>query len=539
MSDPFSVPGADPGADPLPSQLLYLAQHHPEHLVQDMEALLQQNPDIQGTVICEVAQLLDDLNQRDAARQLYQLALSSGQLADPLAWEVRLALPRLILPESVTGIQQYWEQVGTFLANLVPPQVSPLQPDLSNLNPYLNTWEALNALSHMGRNPLPLRQAYSRWFEALLPAGLRQALPGGPGPVPRIGLVLNHTVPVELFYLGLFQRLQPVDFQLYLIYTSPKTEAVLAPLQLPATQSLTLGKGPLLAELQAIRELNLDLLFLTEANTDRLLQTFMSLCRLARRQCTSLLSSASTGSSQMDFFVSSHQLETPAEQELYSEKLVLFDHMPLFVRRPWRPEEVPARAEFGLPEEGPIYVCPHVMLKFHPDFDALLGAILRQDPQGQLVLVTNPNSEVFRNRLLARFEKTLADVMSRIWFLPRLTPVDFLSLLRLADVMLDPLYFGAGATAYEALGLELPLVTWPGALNLGRITLGCYRQMGVLDCVASNQAEYVELAVRLANDRPFNQAVRAKLRQNNHKLFEDKQVVQEFSRFFKQAQTLS
>ncbi|MEZ0368248.1 MAG: hypothetical protein ACAI44_04080, partial [Candidatus Sericytochromatia bacterium] len=97
----------------------------------------------------------------------------------------------------------------------------------------------------------------------------------------------------------------------------------------------------------------------------------------------------------------------------------------------------------------------------------------------------------------------------------------------LADVMLDPFYFGGGTTSYEALGLGVPIVTWPGERLHGRITYAYYRKMDVLDCVAYSPEDYVRLAVELATRPELNAAVRARIRAASHKLFENRQAVEE------------
>ena len=56
---------------------------------------------------------------------------------------------------------------------------------------------------------------------------------------------------------------------------------------------------------------------------------------------------------------------------------------------------------------------------------------------------------------------------------------------RAADVLLDPLHFNGGNTSLKALALGAPIVTLPTALLKGRLTLGLYRKMGVLDGVAA------------------------------------------------------
>jgi predicted O-linked N-acetylglucosamine transferase (SPINDLY family) len=79
------------------------------------------------------------------------------------------------------------------------------------------------------------------------------------------------------------------------------------------------------------------------------------------------------------------------------------------------------------------------------------------------------------------------------------------------------------------------VVTWPSPYLRGRLTLAMYRKMGWQDCVADSAEQYVDLAVRLATDRPFRETIREKLQATSHVLFEDLDEVRALERFFRQA----
>ncbi|MEW5944522.1 MAG: glycosyltransferase, partial [Pseudomonadota bacterium] len=93
-------------------------------------------------------------------------------------------------------------------------------------------------------------------------------------------------------------------------------------------------------------------------------------------------------------------------------------------------------------------------------------------------------------------------------------------------------HFGGGNTAYEALAVGAPIVTWPGAYMRGRVTYACYRKMGVMDCVAGSPDQYAELAVRLGCDRSFREEIRAKILVSNSALYEDACALRELEKFF-------
>ena len=169
-----------------------------------------------------------------------------------------------------------------------------------------------------------------------------------------------------------------------------------------------------------------------------------------------------------------------------------------------------------------------------PDFDGALGALLRRDPRGELVLVEGLYPH-WTELLRKRFTRSFPDTMDRVRFVPRMPENRFLSLLRAADAVLDPLHFGSGNSAYEAFALGAPIVTWPGAFMRGRVTAGGYRQMGIQGLVARDADHYVELAIRLANDRPFREETSKRILERSDLLFEDAKFIHELGRFFEQA----
>ena len=260
------------------------------------------------------------------------------------------------------------------------------------------------------------------------------------------------------------------------------------------------------------------------------MQSLLAMRRIAPIQATSWLSSGTSGSPFMDYFISSHLLEQNENpQRFYSETLIQLDEIPTYILPPVMLQPPPPRSDYGLPD-GNLYVCPHLIYKLHPDFDKTLEAILEQDPQGQLVLLSNPDNRFLRNRLLARLEKTFPQLMPRIWFLPKLSHQDYLGLLTLADVMLDPFYFGGGTSSYEAFYLGVPVITWPGERLHGRITYAYYRKMEIFDAVAHSADDYARLAIELATNTDKNQALRQRIKTAQGRLFDNQAAANTFAK---------
>ena len=137
--------------------------------------------------------------------------------------------------------------------------------------------------------------------------------------------------------------------------------------------------------------------------------------------------------------------------------------------------------------------------------------------------------------LQTRFKETIGDASSRLIFLRWQPFDDYCRLLMLADVVLDPLHFGAGSSSYDVFSFNQPAVTMPGELIVGRVAYAFYQKMGFEDVVASTPQEYIRLALRLGTDRGFRTAMKRQLAAASDAVFDDLQAVREHERFFEEA----
>jgi predicted O-linked N-acetylglucosamine transferase (SPINDLY family) len=200
-----------------------------------------------------------------------------------------------------------------------------------------------------------------------------------------------------------------------------------------------------------------------------------------------------------------------------------------------RPEIDPARAQrerFGLPADATLYLCLQTLFKFHPSFDATLGAILRDDPGGLLLLIEGPRKS-WQTLLMERLRRSIPDVAGRIRVLPAQGNEDYLALTALADVVLDPPVFGGGNTTLEALAAGRPVVTLPGRFLRSRITQGFLRHVGLDAFVAADITEYARLAIATA--RLARTGDLPPIAERAASLFGQRATIPEHERFFEKA----
>jgi predicted O-linked N-acetylglucosamine transferase (SPINDLY family) len=289
---------------------------------------------------------------------------------------------------------------------------------------------------------------------------------------------------------------------------------------------------------RTIADCRLDVLFYPDIGMSPLTY-YLAFARLAPVQCTTWGHPVTSGLATVDHFVSAEHLESPGSQAQYTERLHLLSAPGTYYPKPRAPDAAEvgaARARFGLRPEWHVYLCAQSLFKIHPEFDAVLAAILRGDPRGRVVLVGG-RYHATSAALLGRLRATLGDDTNRVTVLPQLSAADFLALLAAADANLDTFHFGGGHTSLEAFAVGSPVVTLPSAFLRGRITYALYRQVGVTQCVATDAEHYVQLALRLANDPAWRREVSEAIVGAHDRLFENAAVVGEFEGFFSGAAT--
>jgi predicted O-linked N-acetylglucosamine transferase (SPINDLY family) len=391
-------------------------------------------------------------------------------------------------------------------------------------------------LAYQGGNHCELATSLARLVRSgdVSPAGLIRPAPRREGPL-RIGFVskLFGDSTVGNLTIGLIEGLARRGFAVS-VFTAGQAGSSADLLPLPGVQVVKMPET-ISGALALVARSGLDVLFYPDLGIDPFSYT-LAFSRLAPVQCTSWGHPVTSGIPEIDYYVSSRLIEPEGATGHYSEELVLLESLPTRYRRPCAPGKAPDRGEFSLPADVRLYVCPQGLFKFHPDFDDLLKEILTRDPQGRLIIVDAPCRR-WTQALLSRWSNSLGSLSERVQVMPGAGPEALLKLLKIADVVLDPLHFCGGNVSLQALGLSVPVVTLPGAFMRGQITAGCYKQMGLSTCIASDRDGYVELACRIAGDREFRQHVSAEIENCSAQLFENNSVVDELARFLQVACT--
>jgi protein O-GlcNAc transferase len=477
----------------------------------------------------KLATWLQDAGEADAARLHYDKAYE-------LSGEDALRLKRVTVvppvPRSSEHIQEIRARVAREAEELLAHnlRVSSPETDIAHTDFYL---------AYHGENDRPVRELLARLYLHAYPdlayvSPQVRALSARREGRIRIGVISKYLASHTIGRLmqGFISHLDRARFELTVFVWTEARDAVAATIRASAEHIVVLGES-LQQNRQRIEAGQLDLLFYCDIGMEPMTY-FLAFSRLAPVQCVTWGHPVSTALPYMDYFVSSALIEAEGAAPHYSEELVLLPESCAYVcyPRPAQPRAV-ERSRYGVAADEHIYACPQTLFKLHPDFDGMLGGILRADPKGVALFIDNPPE--LRPLLMERWRGKLADVLDRIRFVPRCSYEGFLELLAAADVLLDPPHFSGGNSSLEALAVGTPIVTLPGPYAKSRLTLASYKRMGVMDCVAADAPQYVDIAVRLGTDQGYRSDIKRRIAEASPVLFDDGGTVRALEDFFSNA----
>jgi predicted O-linked N-acetylglucosamine transferase (SPINDLY family) len=347
----------------------------------------------------------------------------------------------------------------------------------------------------------------------------------------RVGVCSRHwgAHTIGVLFAELFARLDPTEFEVTCFHTATNAVALSGEFKQYDHRIVQL---PL--DLQRARDsistYELDALVYPDIGMEPFTY-FLAFSRLASKQVAMWGHPLTTGIPTIDCFLSARELEIEGAERHYTERLVKFANLNTYYRRPEADTRY-NREYFGLQPQRTLYVCPQTLFKLHPDFDGMLADILTRDRNGDLILLEGHH--VGHTQMLReRFERTLPGFVGRVKFLRRLSHAEYLGLLAITDVMLDPPHFGGGSTSLQALSFGTPIVTTPSQFARGRITAACYKAIGNEQLVAKDAFHYVDLACALGSDHGMRTRLRAELAEQSGVLYQKEAAVNELADFLR------
>jgi predicted O-linked N-acetylglucosamine transferase (SPINDLY family) len=506
---------------------------NPRHLptLLNCGAMLRQVGDFDGAIDCLQKAVQVEPNNGDAheklARALWAVvrtdeALAHYQAALKLAPSPKL---RVTVATLVPAIYKSVEDVNVWRNRLVE-EVEKLHREGVKLDLTNETPPNIVYLPYQGLEDQEIAERIAGLCHApQLPLGARS----GDGRV-RVGFIssLFRNQTVGLWTQGFIAKLDRSRFDVIVLSNAPHEDQVGRFIRQHADQYIVLPSA-LPAARQRIASLGLDVLIYADLGMETWTAA-LAYSRLAPVQCVTVGHPITSGTRTIDYYLSSALAEPEDAQQHYTEKLVRFEHLPVYYYKPRAPELILDRPDFDLPDDAHLYGCLQSQYKLHPSFDEAIGGILRADPKG-LILLSRSGSAQGTGIIQSRLRDRFPDVVDRVRFMPSYDRERFRSLTSLLDVALAPFPFGAGDTSLEGFALGLPTVTLPTNQLKGRLTFAMYQAMKIGDCTARDVNDYIAIATRLGTDRAFNRSVRDKILAANHVLYENAGALRDLEQF--------
>jgi predicted O-linked N-acetylglucosamine transferase (SPINDLY family) len=417
-----------------------------------------------------------------------------------------------------------------------------LEQDVTIKDPMVESHVLSFFLAYHGLDDRPLQEAFASFFRKACPS-LTWAAPHcensrkpEAGQRIKVGFVssfFRETHTVGRLFKGLIAGLPRERFEVVLFPVGTRFSDQELSYHKAADRMVPLPKN-LEDARQTIARERLDILYYPDIGMVPF-TNFLAHARLAPVQCVAWGHPDTTGLPSLDYFVSAEAIEPEGAEAHYTEKLVALSRIPLC----YTPAKLPAqglksRQELGLPEGKRLYVCTQSLFKVHPDMDAAFAKILAEDEKAVIVMISFRNNN-WVNILKTRLARSIPRYKDRFHFSPALNHEDFLALNAVADALLDTFHFSGGLTTLEAFTVGQPVVTLPGDFMRGRVSLGYYRQMEMDELIARDADHYAALAVRLANDIPWREAMKAKILEKRKAVFEDAEGLRVFAEFLEKA----
>ena len=283
-----------------------------------------------------------------------------------------------------------------------------------------------------------------------------------------------------------------------------------------------------------IESMDLDLLLYLDSTMSYMTQQAL-MSRLSRVQAVSHGHPVTSGISKeyVDYYVSwgAAELEYELSKNNYTEELILLpkDKMHQYYSPRSTPDKISCinnlsfkhitRKDYAdyTDTNGNWYLCMQKSFKRHPIFDEMIAEILEKDKFAKILL---HDCEINESKLIIinRFKNLKCD-LNRIIFIPAQPHHKLMGLYNISDIVLDSYYAGGCTTSREAFELGCIIITLPGKYLGSRWTYGYYNIMGITECIAKNKDDYVNLAIKYANNIEEKNKLKNKILNNKNKLF--------------------
>lgn len=482
-----------------------------------------------------MAKVLEDIGDERAAYEAYRAALIANPSDQRAQWAGSRLLPRVYQDEMDISL---WRQ--RFSAAIYSLTGMPLETIGEAETALAGALLATNfGLAYQGQDDRALQQCWGEFVSAAaakrfpdlavprsLPARVR-------GKKIKLGFISENFFSHTIMLLFGHWALQ-IDKSRFEIYTYSVGGFRDASTEVLAKNSVfkDLRRAPIEEVARAVRSDGLDALIFPDLGMGA--RSFvLAAFRLAPLQMVSWGHPVTSGLPTIDVFLTSDAMEPQDSDNFYTERLVRLPRLGIY----YHPTVAISgnRSAFGLPDDAVIYLCCQAQQKYLPQHDYLLPAIAKEVPDARFVFIEHRQlakvNNDFRERIEAAFRENGSDAEKHLIFLPWQDWKDFLRLCSVSDIFLDSIDWSGGNTTLEALAQSLPPITLPGRFMRGCHTMAMLKLMEIEELIATDEADYIRIAVRMGLDSNMREDMRERIRARREILYKDVGAVRALEEF--------
>ncbi|MBD2344443.1 O-linked N-acetylglucosamine transferase, SPINDLY family protein [Anabaena subtropica FACHB-260] len=428
--------------------------------------------------------------------------------------------------------QRYSQGLQNLIAQTCLQTIEDKQNALSGISRLTNFY-----LSYQAQNDVDLQRQYGKLVYEIMSANFPQwivplSMPKlEPHQKIRIGYASHylHSYSGTLWLTGWLKYCNHNNFEIYCYYTGNEPDAITDKFREYSDCFYHIPYN-LSAVCEQIIADKLHILVYPEIGMNPQ-SMLMGALRLAPVQCVAWGHPVTTGLSTIDYFLSSELMEAENAQEHYSEKLIRLPNIGVSYPKPYIPPVLKNRDEFGLSDNDILYLCCQAPFKYLPQYDFIFAEIASRVPQAKFIFL---RGTLLQERLKKAFGALGLKFEDYCVFLNIPERLDYLMINLLSDIYLDTFTWSGGNTTLEAIACNLPIVTCPGEFMRGRHSDSFLKMLGVTDTIAQNEAEYIEIAVKLGQNPAWRRDISERISQRHDQLFDDKVCVAGLEAFYRQ-----
>jgi predicted O-linked N-acetylglucosamine transferase (SPINDLY family) len=246
----------------------------------------------------------------------------------------------------------------------------------------------------------------------------------------------------------------------------------------------------------------------------------------------------SSGAEYMDYLIADEVIIPPHLRRFYCEKIIYLPSYQANDSKRAMGKKHFDKSDFGIQENQFVFCNLNNVFKITQTiFDSWLR-ILKKVPNS-VMLLNAENAEAGKN-LLEYASKKGVDPQ-RFILAERLPRADYLARYKVVDLFLDTTPYNAGATASDALWMNVPVITLQGDSFPSRIASSLLTHLGLPELIHLSIITYEAQAAELATHPEKFKALKNKLisRKSSERLFNSKLFMRNYESALKEANQLS